>query len=64
MAKRLIDKFFNDELEERSSIYYDPEWQEFVVKFWQHGEYQANADYFTNDKADAILTAKALIAST
>lgn len=34
---------------------------EFLVKFWKDGEYLKDADYETNDKADAQGTAKHFI---
>ena len=44
----------------RAKIYYDPEYQEFVVKFFDGGRYLGDAkDYFTNDKDDAVGTARA-----
>lgn len=45
-----------------AKVYKDPEWDEFVVQFWVDGEHLKDADYFTDDKADAQGTAKAWIA--
>lgn len=42
-----------------AKIYKDSETQEYVVKFYIDGVYQKDADYFTDDKQDALGTAKA-----
>lgn len=34
---------------------------EYVVRFFQDGEHLSEADYFTDDKADAIGTARASV---
>lgn len=39
-------------------VSYDVELDEYRVKFYIHGVREANADYFTNDKDDALGTAK------
>lgn len=36
---------------------------EYRVKLYYDGEYQPEADYFTNDKEDAVLTAKLMCQS-
>jgi hypothetical protein len=42
-----------------AKVYRDSEYEEFVVKFYRHAEYVGSAaDYFTNDKSDALVTAK------
>ena len=42
-----------------AKIYKDSDTQEFVVRYTdQNGEIHPEADYFTNDKADAIATAE------
>jgi len=40
-----------------ATVFYDFEWEEFVVKFWRDGKYLPDADYFTDDRADAVETA-------
>lgn len=43
----------------RTKIVYDREYEEFIVKAYdQHGRRFEDADYCTNDKADAIATAE------
>ena len=39
-------------------VYYDKNRNEYVVKLWQHGVRVSHADYFTEDKQDALDTAK------
>jgi len=40
-----------------ATVFYNFEYEEFVVKFYREGVYLAEADYFTTDRADAIETA-------
>jgi hypothetical protein len=37
------------------------EWGEYRVKLYIDGKYQQNADYFTDDKGDAVQTARAMV---
>lgn len=39
-------------------IYWNRVSQEYVVKFYKDGVYQEEADYFTEDREDAVNTAK------
>ena len=42
-----------------AKVYFDTEGQEYFVKFYKHAEYLGSAaDYYTNDKQDAIQTAR------
>lgn len=56
---RLIDTKTNDV--KVAKIYRDAENQEFVVKFFISNVHQINADYFTDDKSDAIGTANVFV---
>lgn len=47
-----------------ATVFYDFEWEEFVVKFFRGGVYQEGADYFTNDRNDACGTADAFNAAS
>lgn len=38
-------------------VYRDTDWNEFVVRFFENGIHQLDADYYTDDKDDAIDTA-------
>jgi predicted metalloendopeptidase len=38
-------------------VFYDFDNEEFVVKFWRDGVYLPDADYFTDDRSDAVETA-------
>lgn len=50
---RLIEKL------DFAKVYRDVEWQEYRVKFYDvENNHLVEADYFTDDKEDAILTAK------
>jgi hypothetical protein len=44
-----------------AKVYWDREWEEYVVKFFAHGVHMDAADYFTGELDDAHLTAKAAI---
>lgn len=55
-GRRLVFKTDGDS--DFAKVYYDSEWQEYVVKFYEGGKYIPEADYFTDDKDDAIGTAK------
>ncbi len=42
-----------------AKVYFDTELNEYRVKFYRHAEYiGSTSDYYTNDKHDAIQTAK------
>ena len=40
-----------------ATVFYNFEYEEFVVKFYREGVYLTEADYFTTDRSDAIETA-------
>ena len=40
-----------------ATVFYDFEYEEFVVKFYRGAVYLVEADYFTIDRAEAIETA-------
>ncbi len=40
-----------------ATVFYDFDYEEFVVKFYRDGVLLPDADYFTNDQADAVATA-------
>ncbi len=50
MAHRKLAKQVSD----KATVYWDAEWQEYIVKL----KGNPNADYYTDDKADAYGTAK------
>lgn len=45
-----------------AKVYRDAENDEYRVALWHNGRKVENADYFTNDKADALDTAAAMVA--
>jgi len=51
MTKRL--KITIEDGNKKAKIYYDSEWQEYVVQFYIDGRWEAKADYFTPDLEDA-----------
>ena len=58
MSLRKITSFKNEINSLQSSVYRDTEYDEFRVRFYRDGTYQANADYHTDDKQDALDTAR------
>ena len=55
---RLIAEFTNAETG-KASVYYDSEWQEYVVRWFNtHGVHLDASDYHTDDKEDALSTAR------
>jgi hypothetical protein len=40
-----------------ATVFYDFDYEEFVVKFYRDGVCIPDADYFTDDRADAVETA-------
>lgn len=41
-----------------AKVLFDSDLGEYCVKFYRHAQHVKEADYFTNDKADAIRTAQ------
>lgn len=41
----------------RAIVYFNSDYNEYVVKFYQDNDYYKHADYFTDDVEDAIDTA-------
>lgn len=58
-AGRLVHKetFKNSE----AKVYWDSSLSEYTVKFYVGGSYRKNSDYFTDDKQDAMGTAKQML---
>ncbi len=44
-----------------AKVYRDSEWNEYRVRLYIAGELRAAADYFTDDRADALSTAAAMV---
>lgn len=40
-----------------AQVYYEAQWEEWIVKFYAAGEHLAAADYHTWDEEDALSTA-------
>jgi hypothetical protein len=57
-SKRLIDTISDGSAQVK--VYYDSELEEYCCKLYVGGAYRSNADYFTNDKSDALDTARAM----
>lgn len=53
---------FHSSIGHTAKVYKDYEWQEYRVKFYSpEGQHMENADYHTDDKTDALDTARSLI---
>lgn len=53
---RKVDSFTLDN--KKAVVYLDSDEGEFIVKFFTDGKHNEDADYFTDDKHDAVTTAK------
>lgn len=53
MALRKIESIINTKLNLTAVVYRDADWDEYRVKHHVNGEYQAEADYHCDDKAEA-----------
>lgn len=63
MARKLIETIKNETLGNVAKVYRDAEWNEYVVVFCALGVKQEGADYHTDDKEDAINTARVFVAA-
>lgn len=45
----------------RAYVIKDDHWDEFRAELWIDGEHQKNADYHTDDRTDALHTAKHML---
>ena len=59
MALRKIETVGNEVF--CANVYRDAEWNEYRVRFYHFEDLIEDADYFTDDKADAISSARASI---
>ena len=57
-SKRLVKKMANEQSGKEAKVYLDREYAEYIVQFFDNGEYQREADYYTDDKDDAFGTAQ------
>jgi chemotaxis protein histidine kinase CheA len=55
-GRRLVKKAENGS--RAVKIYWDNEWEEFIVQHFENGQYMQDADYFDSDKEGAVDTAK------
>lgn len=55
---RLIDTIRNNRTNQAAKVYRDSEWNEYRVRFYQDGHVQPAQDYHTDDKQDALDTAR------
>lgn len=56
MAKRKIHEVNNNN-DKMAKVYFDPDWEEYIVTFWLDGDKIKDADYHSWEKYDAINTA-------
>lgn len=45
----------------KAEIFFDRDYNEYVVKFYEYGTYWIASDYYTDDKADAYDTANQFV---
>ncbi len=53
-----LETIINTKTGREACVYKDSDWQEWRVKFYEHGIHLLNVDYHTDDKADAMHTAR------
>ena len=61
MALAHINKILTDVDGTFARIMRDTDTDEFIVKFYDHGQFLKDANYYTDDEGDAIGTARALL---
>lgn len=61
MSERKICEFKNEENGLFAAVKYNSDYREFRVKMYENGHRTEARDYFTNDKTDAINTAKLML---
>jgi hypothetical protein len=59
---RLINTIHKASEELTVKTYRDTDWSEYRVKTYIQGQHQQDADYHTDDKQDALDTARAIVA--
>lgn len=58
MSNRKVAEFHDTTNGAVAKVYYDPEYKEYTVRFYNSaGVWMGGADYFTDDKEDALNTA-------
>jgi hypothetical protein len=58
---RLVTTIQNLSKEKFAKVYRDTDWNEYRVKFFECGIHQVEADYHTDDKDDALDTARLVV---
>lgn len=61
MAMRKIDTIHGHGNNRVCKVLLDTEYDEYVVQLHEAGVHRESADYFTNDKGDAVGTAKLMV---
>jgi hypothetical protein len=62
MANRLIHTTFSEYTQlTAAKVYWNSELEEYTVKLIIRNKYYPDADYFTNDKQDALASALAMV---
>jgi len=56
--KYIFNKYGSPFCQHASIVYYDPNFEEFTVKFYKENKHLPDADYFTSDESDALGTAE------
>lgn len=57
MARRLVGVIGSANGVGAAKVYRDAKWEEWCVRFYRAGELLTDADYHTDDRADAFRTA-------
>jgi len=55
---RLIQTYHSANREAAAKVYRSAEWEEYIVRFFRQGSELRDAAYHTDDKGDALNTAK------
>lgn len=58
---RIIDTIRSQARDLRCVVRFDSDLSEYTVALYANGRYLPNADYFTDDRADALQTAWAML---
>ena len=59
---KLKAKLMNTETKRTAKVYWNADFQEYVVKLWQGMDFLPDSTYYTDDMDDAEATAQKMIA--
>lgn len=58
---RKITQYTSKNQTKTGKLFFNSDWDEFVVQLWINGVHQAGADYHTDDRQDAKDTMKHMV---